>query len=418
MPRFVYKAATASGEVIQGEIDAADRQSAIDLLRSQGHVPIRAQQRTAGLAFGIGLPLSATRRSVKLSELTLQTRELATLLEAGLPLDRALSLLREIASSGAGGNLVERVQEKVRAGATLADAMEEQGSVFPADAMEEQGSVFPGYYIGMVRAGEAGGNLESVLTALADSMERAQSLRENVRGALFYPILVVIMSVISLVVLMTAVIPEFRPLFEESGASMPLLTRVVLGSSEFIGTYWWALCLVVLAGPIALALNNRSASGRLRWDRWLLGRPLIGELILKIEVARFTRTLGTLSKNGVNLLNAMTITLDTVENCAVVEALNEVRTRLAKGEGLARPMAQATVFPTLAVQLIQVGEESGALEDMLLRVADAYETEVQRTLQRMLSLLVPLITIALGIVIAVIIGAMVSAVLSAYDLPI
>lgn len=406
MPRFVYKAATASGEVIQGEIDAADRQSAIDLLRSQGHVPIRAQQRTAGLAFGIGLPLSATRRSVKLSELTLQTRELATLLEAGLPLDRALSLLREIASSSAGGDLVERVQEKVRAGATL------------ADAMEEQGSVFPGYYIGMVRAGEAGGNLESVLTALADSMERAQSLRENVRGALFYPILVVIMSVISLVVLMTAVIPEFRPLFEESGASMPLLTRVVLGSSEFIGTYWWALCLVVLAGPIALALNNRSASGRLRWDRWLLGRPLIGELILKIEVARFTRTLGTLSKNGVNLLNAMTITLDTVENCAVVEALNEVRTRLAKGEGLARPMAQATVFPTLAVQLIQVGEESGALEDMLLRVADAYETEVQRTLHRMLSLLVPLITIALGIVIAVIIGAMVSAILSAYDLPI
>ncbi len=406
MARFVYKAATASGEIIQGEIDAADRQSAIDLLRGQGHVPIRADERAGSLSFGLGISLFTGRRRITTRDLTLQTREMATLLEAGLPLDRALSVLQDIASSETGRALVQRVQAKVRAGSSL------------ADAMEDQDTVFPGHYIGMIRAGEAGGNLEGVLTALADSMERAQSLQEDLRSALFYPILVVIMAIISLVILMTAVIPEFRPLFEESGARMPFLTRVVLASSEFVGSYWWAIFLAILAGAIALAQNNRSPNGRLRWHRWLLGQPLIGELILKVEVARFTRTLGTLSKNGVSLLNAMFMTIGTVENRAIVEALNEVRTRLAKGEGLAGPMARIAIFPTLAVQLIQVGEESGALEDMLLRVADTYDGEVQRTLQRMLSLLVPLITIGLGIVIAIIIGAMISAILSSYDLPI
>jgi len=406
MARFVYKAATASGEVIQGEIEAADRQSAIDLLRGQGHVPIRADERAGGPPFAFVAAIFGGRRRITARDLTLQTRELATLLGAGLPLDRALSILRDIAPSAVGRALVKQVQEKVRAGSSL------------ADALADQGGVFPGHYIGMIRAGEAGGNLEGVLTALADSMERAQSLQENLRGALFYPILVVIMAVISLVVLMTAVIPEFRPLFEESGAQMPLLTRIVLGASEFVGSYWWALALAVLAGLSALAQNNRSPGGRLRWHRWLLRQPILGDLILKVEVARFARTLGTLSKNGVSLLNAMNMTIGTVENTAVAEALGEVRARLAKGEGLAGPMAQLAMFPTLAVQLIQVGEESGALEDMLLRVADTYDGEVERSLKRMLTLLVPLITIALGIVIAIIIGAMVSAILSSYELPI
>lgn len=405
MARFVYKAATASGEVIQGEIEAADRQGAIDLLRGQGHVPIRADERSGGPSFALAAADFGGRRRISARDLTLQTRELATLLQAGLPLDRALSILREIAPSALGRALVKQVQEKVRAGSSL------------ADALADQGGVFPGHYVGMVRAGEAGGNLEGVLTALADSMERAQGLQENLRGALFYPIIVVIMAVISLVVLMTAVIPEFRPLFEESGTQMPLLTRIVLGASEFIGSYWWVIALAVLAGLLALAQNNRSPAGRLRWHRWLLRRAVLGDLILKVEVARFARTLGTLSKNGVSLLNAMTITIGTVENRAIAEALGEVRARLAKGEGLAGPMSQTAVFPTLAVQLIQVGEESGALEDMLLRVADTYDGEVERSLKRMLSLLVPLITIALGIVIAIIIGAMVSAILSSYDLP-
>jgi general secretion pathway protein F len=387
MPRFSYKAATASGEVIEGEIEALNRQAVIDRLRGQGHVPIRAEEKAHGLSAGALLGFSIGARRVGPKDLALLTRELATLLQAGLTLDRSLSVLRDLVRTGPGRTLVHP-------------------------------EVFPSYYVGMVRAGEAGGNLEGVLAALADSLERAQALRESVSSALMYPILVVVIAVISLIVLMTAVIPEFRPLFEGSGAELPLLTQIVVAASEFVGAYWWALALGILALAVLVRRHNSNPKGRLRWDRWVLGLTYLGDLILKVEVARLARTLGTLSKNGVNLLNALSMTIGTVENRAVAEALDEVHLRLAKGEGLARPMAETSIFPTLALQLIQVGEESGALEDMLLRVADIYDDEVQRSLQRLLSLLAPLITIVLGVVIAVIIGSMVAAILSAYDLPI
>lgn len=406
MPRFSYKAATPGGEVIEGEIEAPSRQAVIERLRSQGHVPIRAEAKGSGLAAALRLDLSIGPRRIGTNELALRTRELATLLQAGLPLDRSLSVLRDLARPGPGRILVERVQERVRGGATLADALDSHPDVFPT------------FYIGMVRAGEAGGNLEGVLSALADSLERAQKLRQNVGSALLYPVLVVIMAVLSLIILMTAVIPEFRPLFEGSGVALPLMTRIVIAVSDFVGRFWWGLGLGILVVAMGVRQHNRSPAGRLRWDRWILRLALIGTLLLRIEVARLTRTLGTLSKNGVSLLNALSMTIESVENRAVAEALNEVRARLAKGEGLSRPMAEAALFPALAIQLIQVGEESGALEDMLLRVADIYDQEVQRTLQRLLSLLVPLITIGLGIMIAVIIGSMVAAILSAYDLPI
>ncbi len=406
MTRFSYKAATASGEVIEGEIEASNRQAAIDRLRGQGHIPIRAEEKGRGLVADAWRGFAKGARRVGPKDLALLTRELATLLQAGLPLDRSLSVLRDLARTGPGRTLVERMQNQVRGGAALADAMEAHPEVFPS------------FYVGMVRAGEAGGNLEGVLSALSDSLERAQALRESVSSALTYPILVVVMAVLSLIVLMTAVIPEFRPLFEDSGTALPLMTRIVIAVSDFIGAYWWALALGVLALVALVRRHNSDPKGRLRWDRWVLGMPYLGDLVLKVEVTRMARTLGTLSKNGVNLLNALSMTIGTVENRVVTEALDDVRLRLAKGEGLSRPMAETSIFPTLALQLIQVGEESGALEDMLLRVADIYDQEVQRSLQRLLSLLTPLITIVLGIVIAVIIGSMIAAILSAYDLPI
>ena len=213
-------------------------------------------------------------------------------------------------------------------------------------------------------------------------------------------------------------VPEFEPLFEDAGTSMPLLTRVVIGASDFLSRFWWALGVGLLVLVLAVRRHNADPKGRLRWDHFMLRLAVLGDLVLKIETARFARTLGTLSKNGVSLLNAMSMTIGTVENRAIAEALGEVRARLAKGEGLSRPLAEAALFPTLALQLVQVGEESGSLDDMLLRVADIYDDEVRRSLQRLLGLLTPLITVVLGVLIAVIIGSMVSAILSAYDLPI
>ncbi len=195
---------------------------------------------------------------------------------------------------------------------------------------------------------------------------------------------------------------------------MPLLTEIVIGSSDFVRDYWWALGVALVVLVMAVRRHNASPEGRLRWDRWILGRPLLGDLVLKIEVARLARTLGTLLANQVNVLNAVSMTLGTLGNRAV--ALSEIRARLAKGEGLAVPLAEAGLFPTLAVQLIQVGEESGQLDTMLLRVAEIYDEEVRRTIDRLLALLIPVIIIVLGLVIAVMILSILMPIMSSYDL--
>jgi general secretion pathway protein F len=327
------------------------------------------------------------------------------LLQSGLPLDRALSILGSLSAEGPVRRLVERILDQVRGGASLAEALEAQGEAFPS------------FYSGMVRAGEAGGALEVVLERLADTLERAQALRESVKSALIYPMLVVILAIGALVIMMTLVIPNFRPLFEESGAAMPLLTQIVIGISDFVRDFWWGL-----AGALALLVygvrrHNATPAGRLRWDRWLVSLPLLGDLILKLEVARLARTLGTLLANQVNVLNAVSMALGTLGNRAVGDSLSELRGRLAKGEGFAVPLAEAGVFPVLAVQLIQVGEESGQLDGMLLRVADIYDEEVKRTIDRILALLIPVIIMVLGVVIALMIGSIVMAIMSSYDLP-
>ena len=402
MAWYSYKAVTAEGEVIEGELEANDRRAVVERLRSQGHVPIRAEERRrAGL-----LRRGRARRGAGISQgaVALLTRELSMLLQSGLPLDRALSILSTLSPQGPLRRLVDRLLDRVRGGASL------------AEALEAQGEVFPGFYSGMVRAGEAGGGLEVVLNRLAETLERAQALRESVKSALIYPILVVILAVGSLIVMMTLVIPQFRPLFEESGKALPLLTQVVIGVSDFVRDFWWALAVALVVLVVAVRRHNASPEGRLRWDRWLIGLPLLGDLLVKIEVARLARTLGTLLANQVNVLNAVSMTLGTLGNRAVGGALSEIRGRLTKGEGLAVPMAEAGVFPVLAVQLIQVGEESGQLDSMLLRVAEIYDDEVKRTIDRLLALLVPVIIIVLGLVIALMIGSILMAIMSSYDL--
>ena len=405
MPRFLYKAVSADGEIIEGEFDAADRQAVIDRLHAQGHTPIRAEPRAETGAGRRTLPRLFQARRVTRKDLVLLTQELATLLGAGLPLDRGLGFILELAEPGPQRELVESLREKVQGGATL------------ADAMQDFGEVFPNFYIGMVRAGEAGGTLEVVLSRVAETLERTQALRDDVRAALRYPALVVIMAGVSIVVLMTAVIPEFRPLFEDSGAALPISTQVIIAVSDFLQAYWWTVALGLLAAALALRQHNRSPAGRLRWDRWLAGAPLFGDLVRKIEVARFSRTLGTLLANGVSVLNALALTTETLENQAIAEAAGRAQARLAKGEGLAEPLKETGVFPGLALQLIRVGEETGQLDQMLLRIAVIYDGEIKRTIERMLSLLVPLVTLVLGVLIAAIIGSMMAAILSSYDLP-
>ena len=406
MPSFTYKAVSASGEIVEGVIDAQDRDAVVERLRRQGHVPIRADERKGFSLRALNVDITPRSKRIAAKDVALLTRELTMLLQAGLPLDRALTILGDLTPAGPTRAMVEQVLEKVRGGATF------------ADALETYDDAFPNFYSGLVRAGEAGGTLDSVLERLSETLERSQKLKETVRSALIYPIIVVVVAVFALGILMTLVIPEFRPLFEDAGTELPLLTRIVIGVSDFVGAYWWALLAAVLAFVLLLRAHNRTEAGRMRWDRWVLGLPLFGGLVRKIEVARFSRTLGTLLSNGVTVLNAMAMTTETLENRALALAVGEVRGRLAKGEGLAQPLTESGQFPHLALQLIHVGDESGQLEQMLIRVADIYDVEVERTIQRLLALLVPVITIVLGILIALIIGSIVSAMLSAYDLPV
>jgi general secretion pathway protein F len=405
MARFRYKAVTSAGEVVHGTAEAATRQAAVERLREQGHTPIRVEAAQVGA--GLRLLAGGGRRSRRLAPdaLVLLTRELATLLRAGLPLDRALAILGEIAEGPARRAFVSGVLDAVRGGSSLADALAAQQAALPP------------YYVGLVRAGEAGGTLDEVLARLADALERAQALRESVRSAMYYPVFVLVMSFLTLVLLFTVVVPQFRPLFRENGATMPLPMAVVMAVSDGLQSYGWVLLLAALLLAVALRLQALQPAARLRRDRRLLRLPVIGTLIAKIEVARFARTLGTLLANGVVLLSALSITAGTIGNRCLADAVEGVAARLKRGEGLATPLMETGLFPRLALQLIHVGEESGQLETMLIRVADIYDEEVKRGLQRLLALLVPAVTIFLGLLVAAIIGSMLMAILSTYELP-
>ncbi|MHA1528080.1 MAG: type II secretion system F family protein [Alphaproteobacteria bacterium] len=402
MAQFEYRAIAPGGEVVLGEIAAASREAAIGGLRSKGVVPLRvAEARSNGRRRGFA---SLRRRKAGVKDLMLFTRELAILLAAGIALDRALATLERIVIDGPMQGLPGQVLDAVKGGASLADALASRGDVFPA------------FYVGMVRAGEAGGSQVLVLERLANMLERSEALKASIRSALMYPLLVLIITGVSLVVLLVFVIPEFRPIFEDSGTDLPLTTRIVLVFSDLAVEWGWLLLIGLLAALLMLRRFSVSEAGRLRLDRWLLGAPLLGELVRRIETARFCRSLGTLRANGVALIDAVGIAAGTLANRAVSEAARGTVGPLAKGEGLSAPMRRTGCFPPLALQLIEVGEESGRLEDMLLQVADVYDKEVERSIQRLLAMLAPLVTILLGFLIAFIIGSILAAILGTYDI--
>jgi general secretion pathway protein F len=400
--QFEYRAIAPGGEVVLGEIAAASREAAIGGLRRKGVVPLRvAEARSGG---GRRAFASLRRRKPNVKDLMLFTRELAILLAAGIALDRALATLERIVVDGPMRGLPGQVLDAVKGGASLADALASRGDVFPA------------FYVGMVRAGEAGGSQVLVLERLANMLERSEALKASIRSALLYPLLVLIITGLSLVVLLVFVIPEFRPMFEDAGVDLPLSTRIVLVFSDLAVEWGWLLLIGLLAALLALRRFSVSEAGRLRLDRWLLGAPLLGELVRRIETARFCRSLGTLRANGVALIDAVGIAAGTLGNRAVSEAARQTIGPLAKGEGLSTPMRRTGCFPPLALQLIEVGEESGRLADMLLQVADVYDKEVERSIERLLALLAPLVTILLGFLIAFIIGSILAAILGTYDI--
>ncbi len=387
MPLYRYKAVTDPGDILEGDMEAPSRAAVIDHLRAQGYLPIRADEAAAGGLLALLKRDIGRRKVLSHRDKTMIIRETATLLRAGLPVDQTLDVLVKFAEKPAARDVLKRVVDKVRGGTSLADAMAAQGDTFDR------------FSIGMVRAGEAGGALDVALTRTADFMERSQKARQSFKSALLYPAILLLSAVISIAIMVTVVIPNFQQIFTDAGFDLPLPTRIVMGAGTAAQRFWW-LPLALIAGAAAIiSARRRTSEGRVDLARRLLRVPLIGDLLTKAEVARFGFTLGMLLANGVPLVAALAVAREAVDNAAIAAAVSEVEKQVKEGKSFAVPLAESGMFPTLATHLVRIGEESGKLEDMLFRVADIYDGEVQRATQRLLTLLVPVLTLVMAVLI-------------------
>lgn len=405
MPLYRYQAVDDAGELLKGEMAATDQQAVVERLHGQGLLPVAIDEAGAGgWPRGELLPRLGRRRRISPNALLIMTRQLANLLAAGLPLDRALTILIGVSEEEQTHALLKRVQEQVRGGSSLGDALEAQGHVFSR------------FYVNMIRAGEAGGSVEVVLARLAEFLERSKALRESVGSALIYPAILLGVAGLSVIILLTFVVPQFEQLFEQAGEALPLATRVVIATGEGLRGYWWVGLLLVMLFMLVLRRQLSRPESRYRWDGWLLQTPLAGDLVAKLEMARFARTLGTLLGNGVPMLTALAIVRETLTNQVMVGALTGVAENLKAGQGLAEPLLETGVFPPLAVHMIRVGEETGEMEQMLEQVARTYDNEVQAAVKRLLTLLEPALILGLGVIIAGIIMSILVAILGLNNL--
>jgi general secretion pathway protein F len=408
MAQFQYRAVDPEGKVVEGTLEAAEVPIAISRLQDRGLIPldVGAADGARARASRVALPSlpALGRRRVRNKDLLVLTQELSALVSSGLPLDRSLATLAELADNPEMKRIVSEVLHAVQGGKSLAEAL-------------GQHRVFPPLYVNMIRAGEIGGFLETVLQRLAEYLERAQELRDEVRSALTYPVLLTFAMSLSILFLLLYVLPRFSSMFDEMGKALPLQARIILGLSRFLQGYWWALGGAILAGVAAFRYSIRTPRGRYSWDQWKLRIWVLGELLRRLESARLTRTLGTLLKSGVPMLQALGIVKEIVANKVIARALGEVEVGVREGAGVAEPLARSGVLPPLAVQMISVGEETGRLDELLLRVADHFDREVKVQVNQFTRLLEPVLILVMGVGVGFIVISMLSAIFSVNDLP-
>ncbi len=401
MPVFEYKAVTPAGETVQGLMEAVSVEMVVSKLQEAGNLPIHARE--AGTGFSLA-NFRLGRRKMNTREVGQFTQQLATLLSAGLPLDRSLQVLRELGENERVQRTVSEIRDRVREGGSLSEALQEQHGAFSR------------LFVNMVRAGEVGGTLDKTLERLSEYLERTKDLRDSVVSALIYPIILLLLAGGSLILLLVYVIPQFTPIFEELGGDLPTITKVVLAVGGVLQNFWWLLIGLVI---LAVSLFQRMLANtkqRLAWDTRVLKMRWVGDLAAKVETARLSRTLGTLLSNGVALLSALSIAHNVIGNTLLRKDLQEAAQEVKTGGGLAENLAAQGRFPRLAVQMIAVGEETGRLDDMLLKVADTYDTEVRNTIDRLLAIFTPVVTMLLAGVIGTIVMSVLMAILSINDL--
>ncbi|MBV9992284.1 MAG: type II secretion system F family protein [Alphaproteobacteria bacterium] len=403
MASYRYKAMTEAGAIVRGTLDASSEAAAIRALRAQGHYPLSATASDAGTLADKLTGLMPGKRAPSLRLLALATQELAELLGAGLELDRALSVLIGLKNLRVLKEPLTAVRGHVRDGAVLADALAQE-------------KAFPKFYVGMVRAGELGGALEPALRRLSGYLTRTQAIRDSIASALVYPAILTVTAGFSIFVILAFVLPEFKPLFAQTGAQLPLPSRMVMAFGDAVRDWWWLGALVAASLWLWLRQALKDNAVRRRIHKLVLRIPILGNLLAAIEIERFNRMLGTLLGNGVELPMALNLAKDVLWNTTLSDAVRDTAASLREGEGFARKLAQFKEFSDGSLDLIQIGEETGKLDDMLIRQADLDEQRIKHTIDRLLAMLVPALTILLGLVIAGLIASMLIAILSVNDL--
>jgi general secretion pathway protein F len=403
MPEYSYKATTVSGQTVEGLMEGKDEESVVQGLHQLGYIPIRidsAQVEGEGSRFSSILP-----QRVGIKDLLIFTQELSTLISAGLPIDRSLDILGTLTENRKLRDTVKDILKRIEGGNSLAEALGQYPRIFSK------------LYVNMVKAGESGGFLETILSRLAKYLQSTKEIRDYLVSVMIYPLILTIVSGASIAILVTFVIPRFARIFSDMGRAIPLPTQILLSVSHYVRSYWWAGAGAIVLIYFGFKAYIQDEERRHNWDQAKLGWPAVGDLIKKVEVSRLARTLGTLLQSGVSILPALSLVKEISQNLAVSRSINYVHDRLREGKSFSRSLEETKVFPPLAVHMIGVGEETGRLDEMLIKVAETYEENVQTSIKRFVSLLEPLIILVMGSVVGFIVVSMLLAIFSINEIP-
>lgn len=406
MALFTYQATDSGGALVKGSLEAKDEKALVDRLQEMGYFPMSVGKGAENKASSSAGVFKIFSKRVSSRSVLDFTHELSTMLSAGLPLDRSLSILAGLEKNTGFKAVILDMHKGIHAGETFADCLGNHPGVFSE------------MYVSTVRAGEAGGALEPVLSRLKKYMEESEKLKEDIKSALIYPLLLTFVGGSAILLMLLFVIPKFTVIFADMGGVMPLPTRLLLGASQLMASYWWAAAGALGGGLLWARGRLRTEDGRLFFDRISLSVPLLGEVLRKAVVSRFSRTLGTLLQGGLPILDALNIAVKTMGNSFMSRSTIPVIEGARRGRGMVEPLRETGAFPPLAVHLLAVGEETGKLDEMLLRLSDNYDQDISVAIKRLLALMEPLIILVMAVVVGFIVVSLLLAIFSLNDMPV
>ncbi|MFQ5645845.1 MAG: type II secretion system inner membrane protein GspF [bacterium] len=399
---FEYKAKDLKGKTVEGKMEAADRRQIIEHLQKSGFMPVSVKEaREKSESLG---EISLDFSRITQADVLRFTQQLSSLCNANLQLDRSLTIMGELTEKKKFRRIIHNIQQNVQGGSSFAEALARHPKIFSR------------LYVNMIKAGESGGVLELVISRLAGFMEEYHRIKNEVSSAMVYPVILTLVAGGAIAVLMTFVVPRFSVMFQDMGDALPLPTKILLGLSDSLINAWWMILLTVAAFGVGFHYYVKTGEGRLSWDRFKLKMPLFGNIILKQEVARFSRTLGTLLNSGIPILQGLAIVKELIGNRVISDTMINVYNGVKTGEGMSAALKEANVFPPMALHMIAIGEETGQLDSMLEKIATIYESELSVSIKRLLSIMEPLMIVFMALIIGFIVVAMLMAVFSVNEM--